>query len=97
MPNLFSTDVAYAAVDMTAFGSVLNPIIANIVYPAIELLFGAAVIVFVWGILQFIIHGADPDARKRGKYTMLFGTLGLFIMVSAWGIIYLISNTIKGH
>jgi hypothetical protein len=78
------------------FGKVIDPIISNIVYPAIGLLFGLAVVIFVYGALQFVIHGADEDARKKGKDTLLWGTFGMFIMVSAWGIIYLISNTIKG-
>jgi len=81
---------------MTAFGNAVNPIISNIVYPIIGLMFGVAVLVFVWGVLQMIIHGEDEDARKTGKMTMTYGTLGIFIMVSAWGIIYLVSNTVIG-
>jgi hypothetical protein len=88
---------AHAALDMTAFGNVINPIIANVVYPALELLFGVALIVFIWGVLQLVIHGADEEAIKKGKYTIAYGLLGIFIMVSAWGIVYLISNTIKGQ
>jgi large-conductance mechanosensitive channel len=88
---------AYAAVDMTAFGNVINPIISNIIYPLIELLFGVAVVIFVWGILQFVIHGSDPEARDKGKTTLLYGSFGMVIMFSAWGIIYLISNTIQGR
>ena len=86
----------YAAVDPTVFGNVVNPIISNIVYPAITLLFGLAVITFVYGVLQMVIKGGDEEARKKGKMMMGYGILGLFIMVSAWGIIYLISNTVKG-
>ncbi len=84
-----------AAVDMTEFGRVVNPIISNIVYPAIELLFGVALVVFVYGVLQLVLHGDDEEARKKGKDTMIYGTIGLFIMVSAWGIIHLVSNTVK--
>ena len=87
---------AHAAVDMTAFGKVVNPIISNIVYPLIELMFGVAVLMFVWGVMQMIISGDDEDARKKSKSTILWGSVGLVIMVSAWGIIYLVSNTVKG-
>jgi hypothetical protein len=88
--------VAQAAVDLTKFGQAMNPIIANVIYPAVGLLFGVAVLVFVYGVLQLVIHGGDPDARKTGQSTILYGTLGIVIMVSAWGIIYFISNTVKG-
>jgi len=98
MLQIFSIPYAHAAVDMTAFGNVLNPIISNVVYPLIALLFGVAVIVFVWGVLQLVLGGADGEKRETGKATIIYGSLGLFIMVSAWGIIYLIANTIKsGH
>ena len=95
MFGLFSISIANAAVDTTAFGNLLNPIINVIVYPVIQLLFGAAVVVFVYGVLQFVIHSDDADARKKGKLTSTWGAVGIFIMVSAWGIIYLVSNTVK--
>lgn len=87
---------AHAAVDMTAFANVVDPIISNIVYPLLELLFGVAILVFVWGVLQIVIHGDDEDARTKGKLTMIWGTVGFVIMLSAWGIINLVSHTIKG-
>jgi large-conductance mechanosensitive channel len=79
---------------MTAFGNVVNPIIDNIVYPIIQLLFGLAVLFFVYGVLQFVFRAEDSEARKTGKDTILWGSIGMFIMVSAWGIIYFISNTV---
>jgi len=86
---------AHAAVDMTAFAKVVDPIISNIVYPLLALLFGVAMLVFVWGVLQIVLHSDNEDARTKGKMTMTWGTVGIVIMVSAWGIIYLVSNTIK--
>ncbi|MDE1940643.1 MAG: hypothetical protein KGI66_00800 [Patescibacteria group bacterium] len=86
---------AYASVDMTAFGNVVDPIITNVVYPVLELLFGLAILIFVWGVLQLVLGGDDEEKRERGKSTIKWGTVGLFIMVSAWGIIYLVSNTVK--
>lgn len=96
MFSFLKINFAEAAVDMTAFGNLINPIINNIIYPIVELLFGVAVVVFVYGALQFVFRGEDTDARGKGKSTLLYGTLGMFIMVSAWGIIYLISNTVFG-
>jgi len=96
MQSLFQIPYAKAATDMTAFGNVVNPIITNIVYPVIGLLFGLTVLIFVYGVLQFVLHGGDENAREKGKMMMTYGSIGVFIMVSAWGIIYLISNTVKG-
>lgn len=96
MISFLGIPYVYAAVDASALGKVLDPIISEVVYPIIEVLFGLAVLIFVYGVLQLVIRGDDQDARKTGKDTILWGSVGIFIMVSAWGIIYLISNTIKG-
>jgi hypothetical protein len=94
MLSILNIHFAKAAVDMTVFGNVVNPIITNIVYPAIQLLFGLTVLIFVYGALQLVFYGSEPSAREKGKLTILWGSIGMFIMVSAWGIIYFISNTV---
>lgn len=86
----------YAAVDGDAFGKVLNPIISNIVNPVIELMFAVAVVVFTYGVFQMIWNKTDADAHTKGRNSMWGGVIGMFIMLSAWGIIYLIANTVKG-
>jgi len=85
-----------AQVDATAFGNVVNPIITNIVDPVIELMAAVGILVFVFGVVEMIINANDPDARGKGQQHMLYGFIGMVIMLSAWGIIYIISNTIKG-
>lgn len=92
--SLLGIGVVQAEVNMDTFGSVVTPIISYIVYPIIELVFGVAVLVFVYGIIQLIVHGSDEDGRKKGQAMMTYGIIGLFIMISAWGIIYLVSNTV---
>ncbi len=87
---------AYARVDMTAFGRVMDPIVDNIINPVIFLMFAVATIVFAYGIFEMIWKGGDPDARAQGRNHMIGGVIGMFIMLSAWGIINLIANTVNG-
>jgi hypothetical protein len=89
-------DIAHAAApDPTpAVAAVINPIIKNIVSPLIMLMFAVTIVVFVWGIVEMFLKGDDPTAREKGRTHMLAGIIGVFIMVSAWGIIQLISNTL---
>ncbi len=87
---------AYAATDTTALSKLIGPISQHIIYPVIELLFSVAVLVFVYGVLQMVFHSVDSEERKNGRNSMLGGIIGIFIMLSAWGIVYLISGTIKG-
>ena len=87
--------VAQAAVDPAAFTQVVSPIVEHVIYPILELLFGLAIIFFVWGILQFVFKADDEEGRKRGKLTMLYGTIGMALMVAAWGVVFFVSNTVK--
>lgn len=91
----FLVPTAHAAADMTAFQNVLSPVITNVIMPIVYFMFALAVVVFAFGVAQVIWKGEDPESRQKGKNSMVFGVIGIFIMVSAWGIIYLISNTLK--
>ena len=90
-------NTAYAADPTAAFATVVDPILVHIVDPLIMLMFAVAIVVFVWGIVEMMIHGDDATAREKGRWHMLAGVIGLVIMVSAWGIVYFISNTISGY
>jgi len=85
---------AQAAVDSAAFARVIDPVIENIVDPLVMLVFAVAIVVFVYGVFQMVWSDAD-DARKRGRMSVLGGLIGMFIMLSAWGIIHIIADTIS--
>jgi len=79
----------------TTLTTILTPIISNIVEPALLFLFGAAFVYFVWGMYKFLISKDSPDDRKLGQYHILYSTIGMFIMLGAFGIIRLIANTLN--
>lgn len=67
----------------------------NIVNPVVTLMVGVAVLYFLWGVFQFIRNAESSEERKKGGMNMLWGSIGLFIMVSAYGIVRLIVGTLK--
>ena len=49
---------------------------------------GAAVVVFFWYLIQFIIKGNEDGEKKQASLKgMGYSILALFVMVSIWGII----------
>jgi uncharacterized membrane protein len=66
---------------------------AEIVNPAIALLFGLAAVVFIYGLVVYILNADDQEARSTGQKHMVYGILGMVIMVSAFGLITLILDT----
>ena len=61
-------------------GDILNRII--------PVLIALALVIFFWGLIQYI------RTNKGGKDIMIAGLVGLFIMVSVWGIIRIAQNTL---
>ncbi len=54
----------------------------------IPLFIAIALVVFFWGLIQYI-----AKKKANDKNVMIAGLLGLFVMVSVWGIIRIAQNT----
>lgn len=60
-------------------------------------LVGLTVLVFMYGLMRYMFKGASSDtARTEGRKLMLWGLIGIFVMVSVWGLVGVLSATI-GH
>ena len=66
---------------------IIANIIRIIVNPAIYLLFALAVLYFMYGMLQFIRNAAESKERAQGARAMLFGVIGLAIMISSFALV----------
>lgn len=53
----------------------------------IGLLFVLATLVFLWGVIKFIISAGDEAKRKAAKGYMTWGIVGLAVMAAAWGVV----------
>jgi len=73
----------------------MEKIADNIVTPVIGVIFLLAFVIFVYGIVMMISNQEDTEARTNGKNSILWGVVGMFIMLSAFGIIRLISSTLE--
>ena len=59
----------------------------------IPFLFGIALIGFLWGVAQFILQSDNEEKRREGRQIMMWGIIGLFVMVAVWGLVALIGGT----
>lgn len=89
--DLFSTNVAYAA--NTRFDTFLINVNREIINPLITLLFALAVVYFLYGVLEFIFNQQNEEKKTSGKSHMLWGIIGLTIMMGVWAILGIILNT----
>ena len=78
---------------MDALIAFVGKVVDNIINPFILLLFAVALAVFFWGMTQFILGADDETKRSAGKQHMVWGVVGLFIMVGVFGIMAVLLRT----
>jgi hypothetical protein len=66
----------------------------EIVNPLIFLMFALATLYFLWGVFKFIRDGASSEGRDDGLRHIGWGAVGMFIMISAYGIINLVTSSL---
>lgn len=59
----------------------------------LPLIFSVGFAVFLSGVIKYVI-AADSKEKEEGKKFLMWGITGLFVMVSVWGIVSLVSNTL---
>jgi len=72
--------------------SFINAVTDKILNPLILLLFGIALLVFIWGLVKFIAQGGDEDVRTTAKRHIIYGLIGMAIMFSAFALVRLITG-----
>jgi hypothetical protein len=77
------------------YNTLLKSILVNIVNPLVTLMVGVAVLYFLWGVFDFVRNAESSEKRKVGGMHMLWGALGIFIMVTAYGVLNLIIGTVR--
>ncbi|MEI6345864.1 MAG: hypothetical protein WCO79_01365 [bacterium] len=63
---------------------------------AVPTLIACAVVYFLYGVLLYVIMGDDEEKKEKAKSTILYGIVGIFVMVSVFGLVKLVQNTFTG-
>ena len=59
----------------------------------VPLLLGFAMVIFIWGVVQYVIATDDETKKKKGKMFMIWGIIALAVMISVWGLTKILSDT----
>ena len=88
--DLFFPNIAYASLD----SFVLN--VENLIIdPLIKFLFALSVVYFLYGVFQFLANQENEEKKTAGKQHMLYGVIGITIMMGVWFILDVILRTIN--
>lgn len=76
----------------------LNGFIRNvdnmIINPLIGLLFALAIVYFLYGVFEFISNQANEEKKTTGKSHMMWGIIGITIMMGVWTILGIVLSTL---
>ena len=67
-------------------------VIGDILNIAIPILIALGVVYFVWGVITYVI-ASDEEAKKAGRNRMIFGIIGLVVIIAVWGLVRIVTNT----
>lgn len=81
---------------MSAIDKFIATLATVILNPLIRLLFAAAVIYFLWGVFIYISSSNSEDGRKKGAQHILWGLIGLVIMMGVYAILSIATGTVFG-
>lgn len=68
------------------FGCIVNGSI-------IPLIFTLAMAMFIWGVVQYVINDQEEAKRSKGKQFMIWGIIGLTVMIGVWGLVRIVGTT----
>ena len=63
--------------------------ILNIIVP---ILIALGVVYFIWGVITYVIS-SDEEAKKAGRNRIIFGIIGLAVIIGLWGLVRILTNT----
>lgn len=89
--DLFFPKIAYAA--STTFNGFITNVDNMIINPLIGFLFALAIVYFLYGMLEFLMHQDNEEKKETGKSHMLWGVIGIVIMLGVWSILGMLLRT----
>jgi len=86
---IFTPGLVFAVSDFNELATTVSGILSTIV----GLLIAFAVVMFLYGVVKYITAGAEEEKKKEARNVIIYGIIGIFAMVSVWGLVGILKNT----
>lgn len=80
--------------DEPNFGSVVEQL-TGMLNALIPILVSVALLVFVWGLAEYIFQAGDKSSVETGRNRMIAGVVGLFVIAAIWGLVQILASTLS--
>ena len=79
--------------NMDSLGGIVAWVSCFLVKYIIPLLFAMATVAFIYGVMKYFLNTENETERKKGKDFILGGIIALFVMISVWGLVGILTGT----
>ncbi len=92
-PGVLFTPAIIAFAEVTTFKELIDTVFINgLLKPLVPFLIGLAVVIFLYGVILFMFSEGG-EKKEEGKEYMFWGIIGIFVMVSVWGLVAILGGT----
>lgn len=88
-PFIASAQIAAGAGNVSKLIAFLKDLLST----ATTLILAAAVVYFLWNVFKFVMSAGDEEARAKGQQGIIYGVIGIAVMVSIWGLVNFLTST----
>jgi hypothetical protein len=64
-----------------------------ILFPVMMFMLSLALLYFLWGAYEFVASADSDEGRSKGRLHMMYGIIGMLVMVSAMAILKIAAGT----
>ncbi len=75
---------------------VLSSVVTEIFSPIYQAVVGVSIVYFFYGVAKYIFDMNNPEKKTNGRSHLLWGTVGMFIILSVGGILQVLSGFSTG-
>lgn len=75
---------------------ILSNLIREFFTPLYQLAVGVSIIYFLYGVAKYVLDLNNPEKKTFGRSHLLWGTVGLFIILSVGGILRALNDVLGG-
>jgi fumarate reductase subunit D len=75
--------------------------VSSFISKLVPFIIALTVLFFLWGIFRLVFSAKDSDARAEARGFIIWGVIGIAVMVSVWGLVnflsgsFALNNTVK--
>ncbi len=70
----------------------LFSLVNRVLNTLVPLFIALAVVFFIWQVFMYAVAG-DEEKKKASKVNIIYGIVGIFVMVSIWGLVNILQGT----